>query len=315
VTAAAGTIDAPPGGNRLTGALARRPLLLVASGVVFYSTGPVLVAGSSVSGPVLSFWRLWIGVAVMGVAAAVPLRTTGRRPSRAGWALAGACGVAFGVHQLLFMTAIKRTTVIDVTLMQLLAPVIVGVLAAIVFGERQSPRFRLWSLLSIAGAGIVVLAGPGGPRGHPLGALLAFGNVAFFALYFIGSKHARTHVETTTFLFAAVVTAAVLVSVYVALAGESVATAGRSDLLIAATLAVVPGGLGHFVTTWQLHRVPANIPPLMQLAMPFLAGAMAWVVLGQGVGPLRVLGGAVTLIGVAGALRSNANGRRVRELR
>jgi drug/metabolite transporter (DMT)-like permease len=294
----------PPLRGRVAAALVRRPLALIGTGVVLYSTGPVLVAGSSVTGAVISFWRLWIGTIVMGLAASGALRVRARRPDRTGWALAGACGVAFGLHQLLFMSAIKRTSVIDVTLMQLLAPVIVGVLAAIVFGERPGRAFRVWSLLSVLGAGIVVLAGSGGPRGDPLGALLALGNVAFFAVFFIGSKHARVHIETSAFLLATVAVAAVLASVYVVVAGDTVTTARPADLLIATTLAVVPGGLGHFVTTWQLHRVPANVPPLMQLAMPFLAGTLAWIVLGQGVTVLQLLGGVVTLIGVVGALRS-----------
>ena len=53
---------------------------------------------------------------------------------------------------------------------------------------------------------------------------------------------------------------------------QPVSAISGDDLLIATYIAIVPGAVGHFVTTWPLQRVPANVPPVMQLAMPFLAG-------------------------------------------
>lgn len=68
--------------------------------------------------------------------------------------------------------------------------------------------------------------------------------------------------------------------------------------------------IGHFVSTWPLRWVPANVPPLLQLAIPFLASALAWLVLHQRIEAGHVLGGTITMVGVAGALRSPA-GRRL----
>jgi drug/metabolite transporter (DMT)-like permease len=151
-------------GGELSDALLRRPLLPVGLGVVLFSTGPVMIAGSTVSGPVLSFWRLLIGAAVMGSLTLWWTRASGRRPDVVGWSWAARCGVAFGLHQLFLVVAIKTTSVVDVTLMQVLQPILVGVLAAALFGERPGIRFRLWSLVAILGAAVVVLGGATGPR-------------------------------------------------------------------------------------------------------------------------------------------------------
>ena len=271
-----------------------------------------MVAGSSVSGPVLSFWRLWIGAALMGVLTVWRVRSSGRRPDAVGWTWAGRCGVAFGIHQLFFMSAIKATSVVDVTLMQVLLPVFVGVLAAVLFGERPGMPFRLWSMVAIVGAAVVVLAGVSGPAGDPGGIALAVANVVFFALYFVGSKQARPHIDTVPFLFGVVVSAGMVVSLYVLAAGEAVGSIGGHDLLLAATIAAVPGALGHFVTTWPLQRISANVPPVMQLATPFLAGGLAWIVLGQRITVLHLLGGLITIGGVMGSLLS-PSGRRLVE--
>ena len=45
----------------------RSPTGMVVFGVVLFSTGPVMVAGASTSGPIFSFWRLWIGVVVLAI--------------------------------------------------------------------------------------------------------------------------------------------------------------------------------------------------------------------------------------------------------
>jgi len=66
--------------DRLQRAGRRQPLVPIWLGVALYSTGPVFVQASSVSGPVFSFWRLWLGVPVLGVATLLLLRKGGRLP-------------------------------------------------------------------------------------------------------------------------------------------------------------------------------------------------------------------------------------------
>jgi drug/metabolite transporter (DMT)-like permease len=298
--------------GRLREAARRQPLTLVALGVFLYSIGPVLVAASTVSGPVLSFYRLWIGVGAFGILTVVHVRVTGHRPDRHGWSWALRAGAAFGVHQLFFMSAIKATSVVDVTLMATLSPIIVGVLAVPMFGERTGPAFRLWSALAIVGAGVVVLAGSSGPDGDPLGMGLAAANVFFFALFFMYSKRGRDHIDVIPFLFGVMTVAALTVSAFVLVFGEPLGTIDGRSLLAAAGIALLPGLVGHFVMTWPLRWVPANIPPVMRLAQPAIAGALAWWLLGQEVGAIYVVGGLVTVVGVAGSILSPA-GRRLAE--
>jgi drug/metabolite transporter (DMT)-like permease len=288
----------------------RNGVALVTAGAVMFSTGPVLISAADASGPVLSFWRLWIGAAVLAVLFLAYGRVTSRWPTRTGWRWAVACGVVFAGHQLCLMVAIKRTSVVDVALMQVLSPVVNAVVAVRLFDEHPGVRFRLWSAVALAGAAGVVLGGSSGPQGEPVGMLLAAANVAFYALYFVWSKQSRDEIDVVPFLFGAILTAAFLVSTYVVVAGAPVGSATGADLLAAAGVAVGPGVIGHFVTTWPLRWVPANVPPLLQLCIPFLAGAMAWVFLGQEITAVHVVGGLVTVAGVAGAIRSPA-GRRM----
>lgn len=300
--------DAPtPTGLRATAA--RHPVGMVWFGVVLFSIGPVLVAGAGISGTAFSFWRLWAGVVILGVASLVHRHltagsTVATGTSRVGLAWAVASGLAFALHQIMVMTAIRATSVVDVTLMNTVAPVVVGVLAVPLFGERPGARFRAWSAVAMAGTVVLAVAGSSGPSGDPGGMALAVGNVVFFAFYFVGTKAARPHIDTVPFLFAVVVAAAVAVSAWVVLTGEAVTPVAGPDVVRILVMAALPGALGHFAVTWSLRWVPANVPPVLMLSIPVLSGALAWVLVGEAVRPVQVVAGVATVIGVLGAVRS-----------
>ena len=291
-----------PGRLRAVGR--RQPLAPVALGVLLYSTGPVFVQASSVSGAVFSFWRLWMGVVVFGAAV---LLQRARRPlpvAPRAWRWPLLAGVAFGLHQLALFTAVKLTTVADVTLIGATSPVVTGLMAIPIFAERPGPRFRVWAAVAMVGSAVVVAGGATGPSGDPLGMALALVNVVLFAAFFLVSKASRPDIGTLPFLGGTLTVAAVLVSGYVTVAGEPVGSAGGTDLLYAGIVAAGPGFVGHVVMTWPLQWVPANVPPVMRLALPVLAGTWAWVFLGETVGWPHLVGGAIVLAGVAGAVLS-----------
>jgi drug/metabolite transporter (DMT)-like permease len=296
------TTDLRPQAPRLRRLGRRHPLVLITIGVFLYSTGPVLVQASSVSGPVFSLWRLWFGVAVLGVAAAVDVARGGGRPARRAWRVTIGAGAAFGAHQLLVFSAIKATSVADVTLVNTLSPIVTAALAVPMFGERPGATFRFWSVVAMGGAAVVVFGGASGPEGDPVGMTLALANVVAFAVFFLLSKRSREHLGVLPFLFGVFTVAAVFVSAYVVVAGEAVASVTATDLLYAAVVAAGPGFVGHFVMTWPLRWTPANVPPVMRLGIPVLAGTWAWWFLGEPVTVLHLFGGAITLLGVAGAL-------------
>lgn len=291
----------------------RAPIAPIALGVLLYSAGPVFVQASSVSGPVFSFWRLWFGVGVLGVATLVHRSVSDGRPARRGWRWALGAGVAFGVHQLLLFSAIKATTVADVTLVSTLSPIVTAVLALPFFHERPGAGFRLWSLVAMAGAAVVVVGASTSPEGDPVGMSLALASVVAFAAFFLLSKASRAALPVVPFLFGVMGVAAVVVTGYVAVTGGHVGAASSTDLLYAAIVAVGPGAMGHFVMTWPLRWVPANVPPVMRLGLPVLAGLWAWLFLGEPVTGWHLTGGLLTIGGVAGAVVSPSGRRFISE--
>lgn len=296
--------------SRMQAAAERQPLALIGIGILLFSIGPVMFQSADASGQVIAFWRLSFGSVILGVASLAYIRMTGRVPTRAGWVWAMRCGVMFAANQLFFLAALHATSVVDVTLMQVLQPVLVAVLAVRMFGERPGAQFRLWSAVAVAGAAVVALFGSSGPEGDPTGMACAIASIVLFAMYFVWSKQARDEIDTWPFLFGVSATSLVIVSLSFLVTGDSPRNVTSDDVWLALAIAALPGAIGHFVSTWPLRWVPANVPPLLQLAIPFLASALAWLVLGEEIELGHVIGGAITVIGVAGAIRSPA-GRRL----
>lgn len=291
----------------------RHPLAPIALGVVMYSTVTVFVRASSASGPVFSFWRLWFGVVVLGAVAAVHAVRAGTAPTLRSMRFAVVAGVAFGAHQLLLFTAVKLTSVADVTLVNTLSPLVTGLLAVPFFGERPGRGFQLWSAVAMVGAAVVVVGGATGTTGSPLGMGLALANVVAFAVFFLVSKASRDELDVMPFLAVSLAVGGLIVTAFVLATGQDVGSATRTDLVYAAIVAAGPGALGHIAMTWPLAWVPANIPPVIRLAIPVLASTWAWLFLGEGVGPSHLVGGAIVIVGVAGAITSRSGRALVRQ--
>lgn len=297
--------------DRIRSAARRYPLVLVAAGVLLYSTGPVMVQASGVSGPVFSFWRLWIGVVTLGVLTVLQLRAGEQWPRAHQWRVAVWAGVAFGMHQLLLFTAIRVTTVVDVTLVAALAPVVTAVGARWMFGERPGRGFWGWAAVAIAGAALLAVAASSAPTGNVAGMAMALGNVVAFAAFFLLSKRGRDHLAVVPFLFGTITVAATVVSAFVLATGAPALQVEVTDLLLAAGVAIGPGTVGHFVMTWPLRYVPATIPPIMRLAQPFIAGGLAWWLLSEPLYWRHLFAGALVVVGAAGTVLSS-EGRRLR---
>jgi len=303
-------VASPSSSSRLSAAGERRPLVLICIGIVLFSIGPVMFQSADSSGQVIAFWRLLFGVGILGTISLIHIGVTGRRPSLVGWLWSIRCGVMFVANQLFFLAALHATSVVDVTLMQVLQPVLVAVLAVPMFGERPGAQFRVWSAVAVAGAAAVALFGSAGPEGDPVGMACAVASIVLFAIYFVWSKQAREHIDTWPFLFGVSATGLVVVAASFLVTGGGPGEVTRHDIWLALAIAALPGAIGHFVSTWPLRWVPANVPPLLQLAIPFLASALAWLLLGEVIELGHVLGGAITIVGVVGAIRSPA-GRRL----
>jgi drug/metabolite transporter (DMT)-like permease len=128
---------------------ARRPLLGIGAlclTVAMWGMSGVAIKVVASTGLVTALYRLWFAIPLLWLSAlAPPFR---RRLDRRWLGASIVGGALFSVHQMLYFTSLKLTTVADVTIIGALQPALVLLVAGPMFGERADARSVTLALLA-----------------------------------------------------------------------------------------------------------------------------------------------------------------------
>jgi drug/metabolite transporter (DMT)-like permease len=300
--------DRPAGDPIRTGSAsdAGAGLAAVVVAATGFSWGFILVKLIGMSPPALAFWRLLIGAVALIVAAGI-LRTP--LPAVSGSLLTA--GLAFGAHQLLFITSTSWTSVAIVTLIGAVQPLAVAVVSHRIVGERVSPALFGCALVAVAGVAIVVQSNLGHASQSLGGDLLALCNLVVFTVYFLAAKRARMDGAPTLTFTASVLSIAWLVICPGLLWGGLQAPSPRQWWLLA--LLALGSGNGHLFVNWAHPRLSVALSSMVLAAVPVLSTTWAYLVLDEPLTASHVLGMILVLGAIEGGRRAEA--RRLRRSR
>jgi drug/metabolite transporter (DMT)-like permease len=261
----------------------------------------VVIKMVSTTGLVASLYRLWLVIPLLwGSALLLPSVRRGMTP--AWWRASVVGGTLFGLHQILFFTSVKLTSVVNVTVIGALQPLLVLVVAGRVFAERVTGTAIVWALVAMAGTALVVSGSSGMPAWSAAGDILATLNLFAFTAYFLASKRLRADVGTTEYVVGMTSVAGVVVLGAAVISGEDLSPPATADVLILLGIALVPGTLGHLLTNWAHAHAPAFVMSIMLLAVPVIASAAAALFLGEALSLTQVAGGALVLAAIGRVL-------------
>jgi drug/metabolite transporter (DMT)-like permease len=254
--------------------------------------------------PALVVWlRFAIGVAILG-AAVVARRQLAPLPARelAYLALLGAVGIS--LHQWLQSNALLTARASTSGWIIAATPVFIAALAWAALGERLGPVRAAGIALAAAGVVLVVtrgdlgalLAGRFGEPGDLL-MLLSSPNWAVFSVLSRRAMRARP---------AALVLFWIMLAGWLFTSAHLFATAGMGAIgaltargwLAVAFLGIACSGLAYIAWFDALERLPASQVGALLYLEPLVAMLVAAAVLGEPVGPVMLVGGAVILVGV-----------------
>jgi drug/metabolite transporter (DMT)-like permease len=287
-----------PGVSRRTLAV-----LAIAATVVMWGSSSVAIKAVSTSGLVTVFYRLWFAIPPLWLTVALAPRMR-RRLDRPWLEACVAGGVLFALHQLLFFTSLKLTTVVNVTLIGALQPGLVLLAAGRLFGERATARAVAWFAVALGGTALVVLGSTGVPGWSPAGDLLAAANLFAFTAYFLLSKRIRARLGAWEYVVGMTTVSGLVIGAVALATGQDLGSPGSWEWLVLVFLAVFPGTLGHVLTNWAHPHVAAFTASVMLLAVPVIAAAGAHAVLGETLGAAQIAGGIVVLVAIGVVVRS-----------
>ena len=221
-----------------------------------------------------------------------------RRPLGSPRGLVLGAALGFGGYALqagLYFGAIQR---IDVGLASLLLYAYPSLVTLAAFAlRRESPTRRKLGALALASSGVVlVLAGGGTGSIDWLGVAMALACAGFYTVFILGSERASARTPAVPFA-ASVATGAAVTFAIAALFTGGVHASGEG-VLWAAVIAVVSTVIPIVLFTAGLARVGASTTAIASTVEPALTVALAWIVLGETLGPLQLAGGALVLSAV-----------------
>ena len=290
------------------------PALLGA--LLVFSLGFPLVKAIPLAAAGIALPRLLLAAAVLGVAAVL---TNQRWPRLSGPVLLA--GLAFGGHQLLFISATQRTSIAVVTLLSALQPLLVALLSPLVVGERVRPAVAAWCGVAVAGVALVVGGDVDDPSRSTAGDLLALLNLFVFTAYFLAAKRARqagtaaTTLTVVQYLVAALVVLPLFWLQGSPLPGDppppgadaALAVGAGGTVLLLVLLAMGPGN-GHLLLNWAHRRTTAALASLVLAAIPLLASVWAALLLDEPLGWRHVGGALLVATSIEGARRAERRG-------
>ena len=262
---------------RLT-SVGRQPIGLGASALAAVSWGftGIFAVLAFAPGLVVTFYRLWLTAALFSIV----LYASGRRLTWATMRASWLGGVFLALDIALFISAVKLTSVVDVTVIVAVQPALVLVAARRLFGERMGRWDVFWILLAMVGVAIAVL-GPGvNSHNQLVGDLLAVGALLSWSSYWLVSKHAREVHNAMEYTTGVAIAAAVVATPIVLLSNEPLARVRAGDWLWISLLALVPG-TGNLVMNWAHRYVDASVSSAINCLNPLVAAVAAWIILGQ----------------------------------
>lgn len=285
-----------------------RPLLyaLIGVAIVAVSFGAILIRLAK-DVPVLSIaaWRLGVSFLLLIPFSwrKSPLKTMSRRDLL----LSVASGAFLTLHFILWISSLRYTSVASSVVLVSTNPIFVALGVRFVFKESLSRTLVVATLLSVAGAALI---GWGDFRisGVALsGDLLALGGAVMASGYFLIGRQVRQRVPLSTYILTTYGTAAILLLGVALATHQQIIGFPKLTYLYLVLLALGPQLIGHSTFNWALKYLSASTVAILILGEPVASTLLAYLILGEGVTLLKMIGAAVILSGIYLSLHEEAS--------
>ena len=179
-----------------------------------------------------------------------------------------------------------------------LSPVFTALLAVIFLGERLGGWGWVGIAVSFLGGALIAL-GEGERMRFSLGAVLILLAAFSTSLYYVLQKPYLGRYSPLQFTACAIWAGTLLMLPFLPGLAGTLRTAPPAATLAVVYLGVFPGAVSYVTWSYVLSRVPASRAGTFLYLAPPLATAIAWIWLGETPPVISLVGGLVSLLGVA----------------
>jgi drug/metabolite transporter (DMT)-like permease len=270
------------------------------------STAAILIRLAQVEAHslVIAAWRLTLAILFLTPVALSTHRSELRGLTRREWGSALASGLLLALHFATWITSLAYTSVAASVVLVSTYPLFVGIASHVLLHERLSREMVMALLVATAGSVLIGL-GDLGESSHRLwGDALALMGAMAGAGYFLIGRRLRARLSLLAYVFPVYGTAAVVLMAVMLASGLPRIPQRPQTWLWLLLMALGPQILGHSSLNWALRYLSATYVTIATLGEPIGSTLLAWWLLGERPSFWALVGGALTLAGIAVASRA-----------
>jgi len=273
----------------------------LAGGMIAISWSAIFVRWTRMPGASSAFYRMAIAALVLWPLVLLLGKSARGLSARTLWTVV-AGGVFFAGDVGFWNVAVMHTSAANATFLSNCSPLFLGLILWIVTRRLPPGRFWIALVLGLTGTGLIVF---GDLRHSVVQAPEHAGADGFaviaaicFALYLVITSRLREHCETAVLLAVSTTASAATLLIFALAAHISLAVPGVGPLWALLAMALVCQVGGYFGLTYALGHLPATVTSILWLAVAPMTAVFAWIIFGERMRPVEILGGALLLVGV-----------------
>jgi drug/metabolite transporter (DMT)-like permease len=214
------------------------------------------------------------------------------------WLLAIGSGLFLSLHFCTWITSLQYTSVASSVVLVQTAPVLVAVGSHFFLKEKATRVLMAGIALSLLGGAIIGYYDFQGAQSSLHGNLLAFMGAVGAAGYLLIGRKLRAQWDTIMYVSIVYSVSALSTLLITFGSGQPLQPYPATTWMLFILIAFFPQVIGHTTLNWALKHFSATTVSIMTLAEPIGASILAFLVLHEQVGWIRMLGGTVILSGI-----------------
>ena len=281
-----------------------RVVLALIASVAIISSASILIKLADAPVLIIAAYRLGIAALVLAPVTLAVRREHLRALSRRDWLIGAVAGSFLGLHFIAWIASLEYTSVASSVVLVTINPIFVGLGMVVIFRERLHPLLVWGIVLSVTG-GILIGYSDFQVAGKAIyGDALALLGAVFHSGYLLLGQRLRRRLDLLPYITVVYGLAALLVLVAALVTQQTFTGYAPATYLFMVLLALGPQLLGHTAYNWTLRYVSAAVVAVAILGEPVGASILAYFILDEHLTLLQVGGGALVLIGIYLALRT-----------
>jgi drug/metabolite transporter (DMT)-like permease len=299
------------------------PIVAIMIGILAVSTASIFIrfAQEEVPSLVIAAWRLTIASLILVPIAATRHKTELQGLSRKGLLLALLSGTFLALHFATWITSLQYTSVASSVVLVSTIPLWVALLSPITIKEPIGKAVFVGLVFALIGGVIVAISdtcsitqgGVSCPnmsefmQGQAfLGDALAVCGAIAGAGYLLIGRKLRANMSLVSYISLVYGMAAIVLIIIMLVAGLNFFGYSPQSYVWLILLAIIPQLIGHSTFNWALAYLSAAFVSITLLGEPIGSTILAYIILHEKPTPVKLIGGALILVGIYIASRFEA---------